>query len=293
MADENQVEEPSAEELKEAEELGWADKDSWKGDPEKWVDAKTFLDRGRHILPIVRDQNKRMKGELSQVTARLSTMEQALRSANATIAALEESQEEDVRAQVEASRKELKEELVKASRDGDHEGVAELTDKLAQLKNSEEDVDEGKVKGKNRKEEEDTTPRIHPEIIQWFKDNPDFTNNKRKIALGNAIAEELRKDGETATGREFMDMVATEVDKSLGTGSTRRGTSKVEPDNGGTGRRGGGGGGGSKTYTDLPADAKAACDRMAGRLVGENRAHKTIDSWRKSYATKYFQQEQR
>ena len=31
----------------EAREMGWTDKDGFKGDPEKWVDAATFVDRGR------------------------------------------------------------------------------------------------------------------------------------------------------------------------------------------------------------------------------------------------------
>ena len=66
-----------------------------------------------------------------------------------------------------------------------------------------------------------------------------------------------------------------------------RGTDKVQ---GGRGPSGGGGGSGGrqKTYADLPADAKAACDSYASKLVGPGRAHKDLASWQAQYAKDFF-----
>lgn len=288
MADENvdSGQGPTEEQISEAKSLGWAPKEEWRGAPEKWVDADEFLKRGLGIHHL-RDSNKKLESTLSQVTGRLSSMEQALKAANATIQALEESHDEDTKAQVEAARAELREQLADASREGRHEDVAELTDKLTQLNSAEDHREEKGGKGK-KSDDEPAAPQIHPEVKTWFSENPDFVADKRRVALANVVAAEMRQAGDTRIGKVFMDAVAEEVEKTLG--PVKRGTSKAEGGNGGSGRKGGDENGGGKTYNDLPKEAKEACERMGKRLVGANRAHKDMDSWRKSYAKQYFAQ---
>ncbi len=282
MAEENEVTEA---EIQEAKGLGWADEGSWKGPKEQWVDARTFLEKGRHVLPIMAERNKQLKGQVDSLTGRLTAAEAAVQAANAAIAAIQESQEADVKEQVEEARKELKAQLAAASREGDHDQVADLTDQLTRLNTAEDSADDDKDKGKGKggNTAGSVIPALHPEMVQWFKDNPTFMGSQRHVALANVIAQEMRNDGDARVGKLFMDDVATEVEKTLGT--VRQ--SKSEAGNGGGGRRGGGGEAG-KSFADLPADAKEACDRQAKRLVGPNRAHKDLDSWRKSYAKQYF-----
>lgn len=273
--------------LQEAKEMGWSDRDQWHGKPEDWVDAATFVERGRHILPIVQEHNKRLRGELQQVGGRLQSLENALQGANAALEALQESHDDDVKAQVEAARSELRSELEQASRDGDHKGVAELTDKLVQLNRADDsssDDDNGKGKGKK---DQQPPARLAPEFIAWANENQDFMRDPRRVALANVISAELREKGETAIGKPFLDMVAAEVDNTLGY-KGRGGTSRVSSGNGGGRDAGGGGGGVTKTYADLPAEAKAACDKMEKRLVGPNRKHKDQKSWRESYTKQFF-----
>lgn len=287
MADEN-VESgqgPTEEQISEARSLGWAPKEEWRGAEDKWVDADEFLKRGLGIHHL-RDSNKKLESTLSQVTGRLSSMEQALKAANATIQALEESHEEDTKAQVEAARAELREQLADASREGRHEDVAEITDKLTQLNAAEDHKEEKGGKGGNKDDRGDA--EIHPEVRTWFTENPEFVADKRRVALANVVAAEMRQAGDTRIGKVFMDAVAEEVEKTLG--PVKRGASKAEGGNGGSGRKGGDGSGSGKGYNDLPAEAKEACERMGKRLVGPNRAHKDVESWRKSYAKQYFAQ---
>lgn len=279
--DNEQVVEASPEELQEAGSMGWADKDKWRGKPEDWVDAKTFLEKGRQVLPIVRASNDRLKGQLDAEAQARRELEGRLAASEATLAALEEAHEADTAAQVEAARAELKTQLAEASREGDHEAVADLTQKMTDLA------------GKAPEKKEDKKPvmqqqKAPPEIIQWYKDNPEFINDPRSVALGNVISQELRQKGVTIVGPAFLDMVAAEVEKERGKPQSRRAAGKVEGGNGGAGGRSDDGGGG-KTYADLPADAKAACDKAANRLVGANRAHKDVASWRASYVKQYYQ----
>lgn len=282
MADETEV---SQEQVAEATSLGWAPKEKWKGAPEKWVDADQFLSRGMGIHHL-RDKNTRLENQLQLTTNELDGIKTSLQAANAAIEALEESRAEDVKEQVDAARTELKAQLETASRDGDHKGVADLTDKLVQLNTADAAAGDKGDKG-DKGDTKQVKPVVHPEVVQWYKDNPDFAN-PRKNALATAIGMEMRAAGDTSVGKVFLDKIAAEVDKMLGAPGGQRRDSKVEAGNGGGGRGGDNGGGATKTYADLPAEAKAACDKMAGRLVGANRAHKDVASWRASYTKQFF-----
>lgn len=290
MSEEGEVQ-VTEEEVREATGMGWSDRDNWRGKPEDWVDAKTFLERSRQIMPLLRENNKRLQSHVSSLEARLNSLDTAVKAANTTIEALEASHADDVREQVEAARAALKEELTAALRDGDHDGAADITEKLTQLNTAEREADNkgGKTKGGNG-EDKNPPVQIHPEVVQWYKDNPDFVNDRKRVALSNVVAVELRESGDMSTGKEFMDKVAQGVDEALGGAATSHGTSKVAPGGGGSQRRAPAGGG-AKGYADLPQEAKDACDRMEKRLVGSNRAHKDQASWRASYAKQFFAQE--
>ena len=282
MADEAEVQAQEAIE-KDARAMGWSPKEEWRGDPDSWADAKSFVERGRQIMPILQRNNERLLGTLRTAEARLQSMEQSLKAATTAIETLEASHDEDVKAQVAAAKADLQTELTEALRDGDHAAAAKLTTKLTELRDA--SVAAADDKGDNKGDEGQQRPTLHPEVRTWYEQNPDFLRNPRKVALANAVAAEFRSAGDARTGAAFLDAVAAEVDKTMGL-QRRGGSSKVEGDNGGSGRRGDGGG--AKSYADLPAEAKAVCDKQAARLVGPTRAHKDIDSWRKSYAKQYF-----
>ena len=284
MAEEAVVEEVSAEELAEAKALGWADKDQWRGKPEHWVGARTFLDRGRHVLPIVQENNKRLSDQLADTNTRLASVNEALKAAQVTIDALEESRTDDLAAAAEEARNKLRDELTEASREGRHEDVAALTLKIADLKTAEE-APTKKVEEPAAKKD-DFKPS--PEFLSWVEKNPAFMADPRRVALADVVARQLRTKGEKSIGHEFLDKVADEVDVALGRKINR--SARAE-DGGGGGRRSGGEGGAGKTYEDLPAEAKAACERAGKRVVGPGRAHKDEASWRRAYTNKYFAQE--
>lgn len=288
MSEETQVLEVSEADLKEARDIGWADKDKWRGKAEDWVDAKTFLERGRQVLPIVTAHNRKLKGDLEGMGSQLVETQNALKAAQAAIAALEESHNADTAAQVEAARKQLKSELEAASRDGDHAAVADLTDQMTRL-NAADDKGGKTDKAVVKDDASGDGEKLHPEVKAWFEEHPDFVKDRRRIALARAVADEMRGAGDRRVGSAFLDDVADEVERVIGRNGGSDGTSRVSGGNGGTGRRDTTTGG-AKTYADLPADAKAVCDKQAAKLVGPTRAHKDLKSWQASYARQYFQE---
>ncbi len=98
-------------EEKDARLIGWLPKEEYRGNEADFVDAKTYLEKGRQILPIVQANNQRLLGQVNALGQKLSSIETALRAANATIEVLETSHEEDVKEQVEAARAALRTEL--------------------------------------------------------------------------------------------------------------------------------------------------------------------------------------
>lgn len=283
---EEQQDELSAEELQEAREMGWSPKEKWRGKEEDWVDAKTFLERGRNVLPIVTAQNRDLRNSVRTQSEQLTTLARELQATKAALDAIQEENTEDAEKELKDTKDRLETEIEAASRDGDHKQVAKLTRQLAEL---------SAVPPREPREPRRDTPPAGPydaEIARWFDDNPDYRGRTRKSALAVAVSEEVKRERPELKGAAFLDEVATRTEEALEGRSER--PSRVNGGNGGTSRRSGGGGsGGEKTFADLPKDAQQACDGFAKRVVGEGKKHKDLASWRKAYTASYFRGEQR
>lgn len=268
-----------------AEKLGWIPPTRFKGDPERFVDAEDYIERGETVLPIVKEQNKRLQAKIDTLEAEGTKTAAALKAAETAIAQIEERHSVDTQKAVEAARKQVKLQLAQASEAGDHEGVAELTDQLTRLNTAEEKA--APLEKKEEKAAPVFTPT--PELKEWNADNPWFGPDRRRTALALGIAQELREAGEKSLGREFFDKVAAEVEKDLGKKDTTPRGDKVE------GARNGSENetrqSGKKGFSALSADAKAACDAdYKSNTVIKNK-YKTIAEWRSRYAEIYFGQE--
>ena len=53
----------------EARAQGWVPQEEFRGRENDWVDAETFVKRGREILPIVRKNNEKLLKELKEARA--------------------------------------------------------------------------------------------------------------------------------------------------------------------------------------------------------------------------------
>lgn len=48
----------------EARLMGWHPKEEFRGNPDDWVDARTFITRGEQQLPILRENNRKLQGRV-------------------------------------------------------------------------------------------------------------------------------------------------------------------------------------------------------------------------------------
>lgn len=256
----------------EARQMGWQPQERYKGDPEKWVDAATYVSRGREVMPLLRANNAKLLGELS-------TVREQLKSATEAIEQLRVASAEITAERVKAVRKELLASIRTAREEGDVEQEDQLTEKLSELRVAE--------KAQPVKSAPSNEPAIDPAFTVWAakEENSWFGRDQRRTSLAMGIARELRSDPANAglVGQAFYERIAEEVETTLNPRPVR--ADRVEGSKGGGG---GGGAGNGKSYSSLPADAKAVCDRQASRFVGEGKSFKDVAAWRSHYAKIYY-----
>lgn len=267
----------------EAGAMGWVAQEHFKGDESKWVDAETFVARGKEIMPILRKNNERLLGEVSGLKSTVENLTQAVAQSNESMAALKEFHETSSKAQVEKVRREILAQLKDAKTEGDVDAEVKATADLSEFDAAQKAAKQTPAP----RQQQAVPPALHPEVKTWMEENPWYGKDHERTGLMDGISKKLRTEGSTKIGREFLLEAAEIVEQRLG-GGDRRG-SKVD-DGGGNGgaRSGGGGSGGSGTgYSSLPKEARDQCDKQAERFVGEHKAYKSLKEWQTFYASEY------
>lgn len=266
----------STERQTEALKMGWIPPTRFKGDPEKFIDAEQYIERGEQLLPIVRANNLRLEKQVALQATELQSLRETVSKTDKLIADMEIRHSAETQKKVELARSELKAQLAKASEAGDHEGVAELTDQLTTLNAAE------KEQKKEEKKEETPPPQFKPPaaLIAWAVDNPWFGTNKKKTALMIATAQEIREAEPTLGEIDLYNRAKAETEEIFT--PTQKQVDKVE------GSRNGSGGAKGKSYASLPSEAKLECDKDLKKFVGPGKLYKTDAEYRSYYASLYF-----
>lgn len=283
-----------------ARSMGWAPKDQWRGAPDNWIDAKEFVQRGEQVMPILRANLRQSENNVAMLQRQHNELQQQLRAANESIQVLTNLSTEASRNAAREKRRELLRQQQQASSNGDTDLVVDLGEQIADVTSqinaaqtaAEKPGKQTKQSAQQQQQAPADGPTNDPEYQAWVRENPWFGTDGRKTAMATAIGEEIRKDPANANllGRAFFDKVTQEVNKFFAT--PRATTSKVEgsagPANGGGGNNNAADPATGKTYNDLPAEAKAACERQANWVVGKDRAFKDKAAWQKHYVSMYF-----
>lgn len=272
--------EVSAEVVTEARRMGWVPAEEFKGDKTKWVDADAYVENGRKILPIVKRENEALRADLTALRTQVERQNQTIAANQDAMAALEEFHSAETKRKVKEVREKLLSDLKAAKDADDTEAEVRITDALTQ------NAQALKEAGEPAKKKETQPPADHtkePGFVAWVSENPWFGTDETRTELALFTATRLRQKGVTSVGRPFFDKVSEEMEK-LVPGKAAPAEDKVNGGGRPSNARGGG-----KTFSDLPADAKAACDKYETRLVGEGRKFANQTDYRKYYVAKYFE----
>lgn len=273
----------------EASAMGWVPEEKWTGAKEKWVDAKTFVERGTKVLPIVLQRNKELEAKVRELGG---TVEQIKADAQAFKEMIEASSKRDKEA-LQAQYEEALKARSKAVTEGD--GV-KFEEADRQAKELEAEATRLKAEEEKRKQTAATkteTVTPHPDFAAWQAKNPWFEEGTDAFDEANAIAllinqKRAREGGKPLNGLPLF----TEVEKTMKKrhpelkDTDERGT-VVENGDGTRGDEDNTRRGKAKTYENLPLAAKQACDRFIKNGLISDKQGKTLAEKRAAYCANY------
>lgn len=195
--------------LLEATRKGWVPKEEFTGDPKRWVDAATFLDRGQKFNANLQREVQALKAKLEAFEG---TKQQFIKFHEETLAA----KQRDLDAAITALRVQKSE----ATASHEHEQAVALEDRIELLKDQRKVLtDEANaIKQPKTTEPVDKSEaalarsKQNAAVQEWVEDGNDWFA-KDKVLRDHAVevTEEMLKDGETARGRALLDLVAARV----------------------------------------------------------------------------------
>lgn len=230
----------------EAKEDNWVPQDEWKGDPDKWVDAKTFVERGEKILPIV-------KSKLDKVEAELAEM----RKTNQEFGKHHKQQMEREKAKRQQLLQELEEARAQAISDGDGKEAVKVEKQIREIE---------------REEVPQDISQNQQVMAQWQSQNEWYGQNRKLTAMADGLCESVAAEG--YTGKAYFDELTRRVKEmapeefenpNRGKANGVESGKKAPPSK-------------KRSYDNLPSEAKAACDRFVKAGI-----FKSADDYVKNY----------
>jgi hypothetical protein len=270
----------------EAREMGWVPEDEFHGNKEKWTPAAEWVERGKNILPILQANNKRLKKDLLTRDEKIANLERAISDSQKAVAALQKSYEERTKQEVDKAKRELREQIKLAREVGDTDTELDLQDRLDDLKQSEATAKKDQEAQSNQNEND--WRKQYPELAKWQTENPwygDLTDpdNRKRTRTINRIMEDMRDDGDTTSGTEFLNKALSVLEeREEGSGSKKATSTKpvnrVEGTSSGRSARGG------RLFDRLSKEAKAIAAEQAEDFVGPGKMFKTKAEWEDYFA---------
>jgi hypothetical protein len=251
MTDEPIIEaaEPTVEDS--AREMGWRPKEEFKGDPDKWVEAETFVKRGEEILPILKANSKKLEVANAALKAEMAETKKA-------VAEFKQYHSQTEKRAYERAMKDLEARQAQAVQDNDLRAVREITREMTSLSKDVRTDDSGDLYA---------TPDHAKTVAAWQSENTWFGTDVVLTGAADAIASDLEARG--VRGADQLAEVAKRIKAEFPhkfENARRSAPAAVE---GGSPPRKAG-----KGWSDLPPEAKAFAERMVkqGLITKENYA---------------------
>jgi len=233
----------------EAKQLGWVPQDEYRGDPDKWRDAKDFVEFGERILPILKSNNKKLHEVLGKTEAEVKQLRETMQQFAEHHKKTAEREYKKAEKEFDAKLKRIKSEQTAAAKDGD---IA----KFQELENTREELEANKPE----KPEEAAVGTPPPEFVEWVAENTWYNDDAELREEADLIGQIYRVKHPRMGAKSIFDYVSKQVKKlhpekfenpnrqdaaDVGSGNVDGNSQKSK---------------GRKSYSDLPEDAKRACN---------------------------------
>lgn len=157
--------------------IGWKPRDQYRGDPDKWVPASVYLERGENYIPILRKQVTSLEAKNQAIENHMRLLQERLHK---------------------EKKEELKKRQLRAVEIGDKEEYVAVDKEMEELDN-----DLAKQGPK--------TPDQDPTWLQWVQNNSWYTEDFDKARLANDYGAWLRTSKPHLKGVDFLDEVSRYV----------------------------------------------------------------------------------
>lgn len=223
----------------EARKHGWTPKEEFKGDPARWVDAQRFVERADEVMPLLKKQNEGLKREIDG-------LKKTFKEAKAHFDKTEERAYQRALSELQSRHDE-------AVETGDVQAARKVMSEMRDLQAPAPVAEEGPSEEQLRQELNDWI-----ETTQWY--GPDADRTKYADLQASLMGKAVDWPGGQ---KAWLDELEKRVDRKFT-------APKPNPVNGG-GNRGGGARSG-KSFADLPAEDKKACDKFVTAGIFKDRA---------------------
>lgn len=240
--------------------MGWTPKDQFKGDPSKWRPADEFVERGENMLPIV-------KARVAQQAKEIQELKDAMKQFG------EYHTKTEQRA-YDRALTDLREQRAQAIAAADGATFDRVDEQIESLKKELEE--------KNKFAETKQNTDNDPVYVEWLGRNK-WATDPAMEKWAYAHGKYLIDIGEAELGIDVFEKITKAAKiKYPEKFENQRRTSAPSVEGGVPKQRTGG-----KSYADLPADARAACDRMAKNAYSTD--EKQAAKFKAEYVKNYFE----
>ena len=231
-----EVSEVDEETLAEAKRQGWVPQSDYNGPEDRWVDADTFVKKGKEINALLRKDNEFLKREVSEMKT--------------TMMEFKKFHADTEKRAYDRAMLDLRDQKKEAINTGDGDKVLQIDDAIDELKQARA-IEKVDVRPSNQPD---------PTFVQWNEDNPWFGKDTELTEEANLIGEVIKRKQPTLIGEAFLDEVTKRVKKAYPEKFTNTNRARPSPVEGTTAPKSNQKGG--KGYNDLPPEAKAACQKF-------------------------------
>lgn len=247
--------------------MGHLPKKEFKGDPERWISAKEYVERADTMMPILKATNAKLEKKFLDLEKELETQKELSKK----MVKIHGKYSEDF---YDGQISDIKARKLKAVEDNDVDLFKKLEDEESKI-----------VKPETLETpEEDTKEKDHPEVAKWKEENSSWYGVDVELTeYADIIADRMAKSGHSYKEYDFCKAVKAKVKKMFPDKFKNPNAEKGSGVDEGDTRGGGEIKSEKKTWNDLDKDAKAQCAELIA----------TIPKYTKEkYLKEYFSEEE-
>jgi hypothetical protein len=202
--------------------MGWRPKEEFRGDPDQWTDAKTFVERGEAALPVLRERYRALDDRFANMQTAFNSTRDELREVKATASELRQVLNEfrDRAGKAEQisyarARAELENRMSAAVEQADRDGYARAKGELDRINQMERDSAAPPKPAAVTEPKKDapaaTQQQADPVVTQWVEENPWFKIDQGMAAYATAVFQRLRNERPGVAVRDHLDQMRADV----------------------------------------------------------------------------------